>query len=325
VAVFVVSLVGAGNDWHKDRQFQKLNAQKDIIDIKVIRSGQQTLIKNTDIVVGDIMLLDTGDKVVADGYAVEVYGLTLDEASLTGEADPIKKGAAEGDAWIRSGTEVTEGSGRVLVVAVGENSEWGRTMSLVVGESGETPLQEKLGVLATAIGKVGFVIAVICFVVLMIRWIVENHGFPWNEFATGPLQFFIFAVTIIVVAVPEGLPLAVTISLAYSMGKMMKDNNFVRVLAACETMGGATAICSDKTGTLTENRMTVVEGWFAGVKHAMVPDVGQLLGTVKEEIVLNCALNSKVGSTIARHVMRNTWPFCLLCLVVYLTERKQNH
>lgn len=95
-----------------------------------------------------------------------------------------------------------------------------------------------------------------------------NKGFPMNQFAQGPLQFFIFGVTILVVAVPEGLPLAVTISLAYSMRKMMKDNNFVRVLAACETMGGATAICSDKTGTLTENRMTVVEGHFCGAKYS---------------------------------------------------------
>jgi len=297
VAVLVVSLVGAGNDWHKDRQFQKLNAQKDVIEIKVVRGGKQTLVKNTDIVVGDIMLLDTGDKVVADGYTLEVHGLTLDEASLTGEADPMKKGEEEGDPWVRSGTQVIEGSGRVLVVAVGENSEWGRTMSLVVGESGETPLQEKLGVLATAIGKIGFVIAVICFLVLMIRWMVENKGFPFSKFASGPLQFFIFGVTIIVVAVPEGLPLAVTISLAYSMGKMMKDNNFVRVLAACETMGGATAICSDKTGTLTENRMTVVEGWFAGKAYPTVPEPDELPQGVREEVERNCALNSKVCKT----------------------------
>ena len=297
IAVLVVSLVGAGNDWHKDRQFQKLNAQKDVIEIKVIRGGKQILVLNTDLVVGDLMMLDTGDKVVADGYTLEVHGLTLDEASLTGEADPMKKGLEGGDPWIRSGTQVTEGSGRVLLIAVGEHSEWGRTMALVVGESGETPLQEKLGVLATAIGKIGFVVALICFIVLMIRWMVEYQGFPLSEFASGPLEFFIFSVTIIVVAVPEGLPLAVTISLAYSMGKMMKDNNFVRVLAACETMGGATAICSDKTGTLTENRMTVVEGWFAGVKYPSLPAPDEVSAEWKEEIVRNCALNSKAFLT----------------------------
>lgn len=320
VAVLVVSLVGAGNDWHKDKQFKRLNAQKDIIDVKVVRDGQNMIIKNTQVLVGDIMLLDAGDKVVADGYVTQSFGLTLDEASLTGESDPAKK-AIDTDPWVRSGTQVTEGSGRILVTAVGQHSEWGRTMALVVGEVGETPLQEKLTVLASAIGKVGLVVAVISFVVLMIRWIVENKGFPFSKFATGPLQFFIFAITIVVVAVPEGLPLAVTISLAYSMGKMMKDNNFVRVLAACETMGGATAICSDKTGTLTENRMTVVEGWFAGVQTDNVPSLFASTSatsrspkrgespcpppplrhqqhvltspTARDIIVENCALNSK--------------------------------
>ncbi|EFN57544.1 hypothetical protein CHLNCDRAFT_6358, partial [Chlorella variabilis] len=294
VAVLVVSLVGAFNDWNKDRQFQKLNAQKDIIEVKVMRGGKELTIPNHDVVVGDVMLLDTGDKIIADGFTIEVHGLVVDEASLTGESDPVKKGAELGqEPWVRSGTQITEGSGRMLVLAVGEQSEWGRTMALVVGEVGETPLQEKLGWLATAIGKLGFIVAVICFFVLLIRWIIINKGFPMDQFSEGPLQFFIFAVTILVVAVPEGLPLAVTISLAYSMKKMMKDNNFVRVLAACETMGGATAICSDKTGTLTENRMTVVKGYFCGQMYAEVPPLSALPAGAREEIVTNVALNSK--------------------------------
>ncbi|KAL4452347.1 hypothetical protein ABPG75_008009 [Micractinium tetrahymenae] len=293
VAVLVVSLVGAFNDWNKDRQFQKLNAQKDIIDVKVIRGGQQLTIPNTDVVVGDVMLLDTGDKLVADGYVIEVHGLVVDEASLTGESDPVKKGPEPREPWVRSGTQVTEGSGRMLVLAVGEQSEWGRTMALVVGEASDTPLQGKLGALAAAIGKLGFIVAVICFIVLLIRWCIEEQGFPMSKFAEGPLEFFIFSVTILVVAVPEGLPLAVTISLAYSMKKMMKDQNFVRVMAACETMGGATAICSDKTGTLTENRMTVVKGYFCGKMYEEVPPLDQLPPQAGEEIVLNAALNSK--------------------------------
>ncbi|KAL4450031.1 hypothetical protein ABPG77_010700 [Micractinium sp. CCAP 211/92] len=293
VAVLVVSLVGAFNDWNKDRQFQKLNAQKDIIEVKVIRGGQQLTIPNTDVVVGDVMLLDTGDKIVADGYTIEVHGLVVDEASLTGESDPVKKGPEPKEPWVRSGTQVTEGSGRMLVLAVGEHSEWGRTMALVVGEASDTPLQEKLGALAAAIGKLGFIVAVVCFIVLLVRWCIEEQGFPMSKFAEGPLEFFIFSVTILVVAVPEGLPLAVTISLAYSMKKMMKDQNFVRVMAACETMGGATAICSDKTGTLTENRMTVVKGYFCGKMYDEVPSLDQLPSAAGEEIVLNAALNSK--------------------------------
>ena len=235
----------------------------------------------------------------------------------------------------------------MLVTAVGVNSEWGRTMALVVGETADTPLQEALTVLAAAVGKVGLFVGVLCFVVLLIRWIVENKGFPVALFAEGPLRFFIFAVTIVVVAVPEGLPLAVTISLAYSMRKMMKDNNFVvrregwgggggrrrghgrgawrsggrgqthprraprrppttpphsftlflqRVLAACETMGGATAICSDKTGTLTENRMTVVAARLGGHDAALArppPGRAALHPALAEAIELNCALNSK--------------------------------
>lgn len=293
VAVAVVSLVGAFNDWNKDRQFQKLNALKDIIEVKVVRGGQQLTVTNLDIVVGDVMLLEAGDKIIADGYTGEVHGLVVDEASLTGESDPVKKGGPGQECWVRSGTQVTEGSGRMLVLAVGENSEWGRTMALVVGEAGNTPLQEKLGWLATAIGKLGLVVAVVCFVVLLVRWCIQEQGFPLDKFSEGPLQFFIFAVTILVVAVPEGLPLAVTISLAYSMKKMMKDNCFVRVLSACETMGGATAICSDKTGTLTENRMTVVKGYFCGQMYKEVPPLATLPASAGDEIVLNAVLNSK--------------------------------
>lgn len=148
------------------------------------------------------------------------------------------------------------------------------------------------------------------------RWVIMNKGFPSDQIASGPLQFFIFAVTIVVVAVPEGLPLAVTISLAYSMRKMMRDNNFVRVLAACETMGGATAICSDKTGTLTENRMTVVSGWFPDQLWAQLPGRHDLSPSLLQHILLNVALNSKVGLRHAAHpagLACRSLPCCSLC------------
>lgn len=299
VAVLVVSLVSSGNDYQKDLQFRKLNAQKERVMIKVLRGGVDMLVLNTELVVGDVVRLITGDKVAADGVVLASQGLVIDEASLTGESDPIKK-SAEKDPWIRCGTQVSEGSGSMLVTAVGVHSEWGRTMALVVGEAGDTPLQQALTVLAQAVGKVGLGVGVLCFVVLLIRWIVENRGFPLAQFSEGPLRFFIFSITIIVVAVPEGLPLAVTISLAYSMRKMMKDNNFVRVLAACETMGGATAICSDKTGTLTENRMTVVAAKLGGAAAPLERPPPQSRGAVAggdagllNDLELNCALNSK--------------------------------
>ena len=241
----------------------------------------------------------TGDKIAADGVVLTSQGLVIDEASLTGESDPIKK-SAERDPWVRCGMQVSEGSGSMLVTAVGVHSEWGRTMALVVGEVGDTPLQQELTVLAQAVGKVGLGVGVLCFVVLLIRWCVENRGFPLAQFSEGPLRFFIFSITIIVVAVPEGLPLAVTISLAYSMRKMLKDNNFVRVLAACETMGGATAICSDKTGTLTENKMTVVAAKLGGAAAPLERPPPQSREAVAggdkaliNDLELNCALNSK--------------------------------
>eukprot|EP00891_Asterochloris_glomerata_P004702 jgi/Astpho2/4702/fgenesh1_pg.00067_%23_185_t len=290
IAVAVVSLVGAGNDYQKDIQFRKLNAKKDELQIKVVRDAKEVLIPNTDLVVGDLVLLVTGDKIVADGLCVESHGLVADEASLTGESDPLKKGPE--DPFCRAGTQVSEGSGSMVVIAVGLNSEYGKTMSLVMTEAEDTPLQETLAVLAAAIGKAGLFVAVVCFCVLLIRWCVANQGFPVDKIVTGPLAFFIFGVTIVVVAVPEGLPLAVTISLAYSMKKMMKDNNFVRVMAACETMGGATAICSDKTGTLTENRMTVVEGWFAGTKYSKPPTMADLPEKAQDVISNNISVNS---------------------------------
>mmetsp|Transcript_211 Transcript_211/g.228 ORF Transcript_211/g.228 Transcript_211/m.228 type:complete len:653 (-) Transcript_211:390-2348(-) len=298
IAVLIVTMVGAGNDYSKDIQFRKLNAKKDDVEVKVVRNGVNELISNTQVVVGDVLILDTGDKVCADGLTVKSFGLTIDEASLTGESDPMKKGvfgAGSDDSWVRSGTQVTEGSGSILVLAVGEQSEWGKTLALVSNAGSEdTPLQEKLETLAGAIGKAGMVVAVVCFIAQLIKWCVDNKGFPIKRINdNGPIQFLLYSITIVVVAVPEGLPLAVTISLAYSMKKMMKDNNFVRVLAACETMGGATAICSDKTGTLTENRMTVVEGWFAGTMFDRLPKLEEISPTAREILVLNSAVNSK--------------------------------
>ncbi|KAJ9507543.1 hypothetical protein QJQ45_019083, partial [Haematococcus lacustris] len=294
IAVIIVISVGAGNDWQKDRQFRKLNAQKDAIRISVVRNGEQCMVPHTSIVVGDVLLLTAGDKVVADGIALESFGLVVDEASLTGEGDPIHKNRDE-DPWVRSGTTVTEGNGKMLVSAVGPESEWGKIMSMVSEEGGgATPLQAKLEVVAAAVGKVGLGVAIACFIALLVKWCVENKGFPIKEINNnGPVQFFLYAITIIVVAVPEGLPLAVTISLAYSMRKMMKDNNFVRVLAACETMGGATAICSDKTGTLTENRMTVVKGWFCGAMHDDVPAPEALPQEAVQALGINVAMTSK--------------------------------
>ena len=276
-AVLVVSTVGAFNDWRRDRQFHKLNSQKDVIVVTVVRNGgKSALVVNTDVVVGDVIRIGQGNKVVADGVLLEGTGVVADESAMTGESKPVRKTAltangvrleaGAGDPFLVAGTKIVEGRGTMLVTAVGERSTWGRMLDMVVKDPEPTPLQVKLQRLADFIAKFGFGAAILCFVVLMVRWMIQEKGFPVSKISEGPLEYFIFAVTILVVAIPEGLPLAVTISLAYAMKKMMKDHNFVRVMAACETMGGATVICSDKTGTLTQNRMTVSTGMFGSAQ-----------------------------------------------------------
>eukprot|EP00193_Tetraselmis_chui_P001343 CAMPEP_0177757266 /NCGR_PEP_ID=MMETSP0491_2-20121128/3551_1 /TAXON_ID=63592 /ORGANISM="Tetraselmis chuii, Strain PLY429" /LENGTH=954 /DNA_ID=CAMNT_0019272905 /DNA_START=321 /DNA_END=3185 /DNA_ORIENTATION=+ len=292
-AVLVVVGVGAGNDYHKELQFRKLNAAKDILQTKVVRGGQQLVVESPGLVVGDIVILETGDKIPADGIIVPPYRmLSIDESALTGESDAVHKSAEE--PFIISGSQVVEGEGRMMVLAVGARTEWGRLLALTGGETDSTPLQEKLTGVAALVAKVGLSVAVACFIVLFIFLCVEIGAFPtsgaqWMEV----LDFFLYAVTIVVVAVPEGLPLAVTISLAYSMRKMMADNNFVRHLAACETMGGATCICTDKTGTLTENRMTVVEAWLGGGHLRRAPTTADMpTDEVFNSLTVGIATNS---------------------------------
>ncbi|KAJ4458401.1 ion-transporting P-type ATPase [Paratrimastix pyriformis] len=275
VAVAIVGLVTASNDWSKDRQFRKLNERKTDIPIKVTRDGQHTQqISIFDLVVGDVVELTSGDTVPADGLFLDGYNLEIDESSMTGEAATIKKSNKK--PFLLSGTFVTEGLGRMLVLCVGVNTEWGQTLSrLADDDEDETPLQEALDDMSKTIGKIGLVAAVLTFIALCLQNFLPYAFDPslWNTGFYGKLvSYLIMAITIVVVAVPEGLPLAVTISLAYSMRRMMQDQNLVRNLSACETMGSATNICSDKTGTLTENRMTVTQAWIATKAFSKVWD-----------------------------------------------------
>eukprot|EP00762_Andalucia_godoyi_P006904 ANDGO_08331.mRNA.1 Putative calcium-transporting ATPase 11 len=265
IAVLLVAFVTAGNNYSKERQFKALNKVKENRLIKVIRGGKRAVISTHDLCVGDVIILDSGDQVPADGVLIDGFNVATDESAMTGETDLVKKSRHDAP-FLLSGTQVADGTGRMLVLAVGENSEWGLTVAKLVKDPEDTPLQIKLDALATQIGKAGFVVAILVFLVLAISYTIRaSTNDSWSgESSNAFVNFFLISVTIVVVAVPEGLPLAVTIALAYSMKKMMKDNNFVRHLSACETMGGATTICSDKTGTLTENRMTVVKGYFAG-------------------------------------------------------------
>lgn len=215
-----------------------------------------------NLVVGDIVVLEGGDKIPADGIYIQGDSCEANEASLTGEPEDIRKGTAS-DPFLLSGCAVTHGGCQMLTIAVGAESRWGRIKSRLATEAENTPLQDKLDTMAKHIGIVGGGAALLTLIAMLIQFFVGRSD---EDAATFIIDAFIIAVTIIVVAVPEGLPLAVTISLAFSTKKMLADQNLIRVLAACETMGNATNICSDKTGTLTENRMTVVEAWLQG-KH----------------------------------------------------------
>lgn len=271
----VVVLVASVNDWQKDRQFQALNAIKDDISVAVIRDGKQSLVSIFNIVVGDVVELSVGDVICSDGLFLSGNDLKVNEASLTGESDDLKKGEysfAE-DGSLRScpflfgGTQVMEGNARMLVVAVGVNSYSGSAAKLMSEEEEEDSiLQQQLNRMTKIISFLGLGAGLIVIFVLGIRMAIDfgtkvkgyEDGWANERHPRELLRFFITAITVIVVAIPEGLPLAVTISLAFSVKKMLADMNLVRHLSACETMGGATTICSDKTGTLTMNRMTVM-------------------------------------------------------------------
>lgn len=276
VAIFVVTFVGALNDYQKERQFIKLNRKKEQRNVKVIRSGKSQEISVYDILVGDIMHLEPGDLIPVDGIFIEGHNVKCDESSATGESDIIRKTPADEvfhaienhqnlkkmDPFILSGGKVSEGVGTFLVTSVGVNSSYGKTLMSLQDEGQTTPLQSKLNILAEYIAKLGLAAGLLLFVVLFIKFLVELKNIEGGSQGKGQrfLQIFIVAVTIIVVAVPEGLPLAVTLALAFATTRMLKDNNLVRLLRACETMGNATTVCSDKTGTLTQNKMTVVAG-----------------------------------------------------------------
>ncbi|KAI9318809.1 PMCA-type calcium-translocating P-type ATPase [Dichotomocladium elegans] len=275
VAVLIVVLVGSVNDFQKERQFRKLNAKKEDRELKATREGMVCMISIHDIQVGDILHLEPGDIVAADGIFIEGHNLKCDESAATGESDAVRKQSwkicqppnaekrSQPDPFILSGSKIVEGVGTYLVTGVGIHSYHGRTMMSLRSEAESTPLQEKLNRLASMIAKLGSAAGLLMLVVLLIRYFVNwRYGIPTvaTQIVMELMKILIVVVTIVVVAVPEGLPLAVTLALAYATSRMIKDNNLVRVLAACETMGNATTICSDKTGTLTQNRMTVVAG-----------------------------------------------------------------
>lgn len=276
VAVVIVVLVTGLNDYRREKQFVVLNAKKEDRQVKAIRSGKSVMISVFDVMVGDVLHLESGDSVPADGILIDGHGIKCDESSATGESDAMRKtggqevwnriqvGTATSklDPFIISGSKVLEGVGTYLVTSVGINSSFGKIMVSLQTENEDTPLQVKLANMANWIGYIGTTAAGLLFFVLLIRFLAGLSGSTLSPAMKGSafLDILIVAITIIVVAVPEGLPVAVTLALSFATKKMLSENNLVRHLKACETMGNATTICSDKTGTLTQNKMTVVAG-----------------------------------------------------------------
>ncbi|PPQ77122.1 hypothetical protein CVT25_010816 [Psilocybe cyanescens] len=284
IAISIVVIVGSVNDWQKERQFKALNERKEERGVKVIRDGIEKVIDIKEVVVGDIALLEPGEIVPCDGIFLSGHNIKCDESGATGESDAIKKvsyhelieyhrkalaagqdpHAGHTDCFMISGSKILEGVGKYVVVAVGTKSFNGRIMMALRGDTENTPLQLKLNALAELIAKIGSVAGAILFFSLMIRYFVQlgqnNPVRNANEKGIAFVNILIIAVTLVVVAVPEGLPLAVTLALAFATKRMTYENLLVRVLGSCETMANASVICTDKTGTLTQNSMTVVAG-----------------------------------------------------------------
>ncbi|XP_058180914.1 calcium-transporting ATPase 2, plasma membrane-type-like [Rhododendron vialii] len=262
-SILLVVFVTAISDYRQSLQFRDLDKEKKKISIQVTRNGYRQKMSIYDLLPGDIVHLSIGDQVPADGLFVSGFSVVIDESSLTGESEPVMVTAEH--PFLLSGTKVQDGSCKMMITTVGMRTQWGKLMAtLSEGGDDETPLQVKLNGVATIIGKIGLFFAIVTFAVLVqkmfSRKLLEGTQWSWcGDDALEMLEYFAIAVTIVVVAVPEGLPLAVTLSLAFAMKKMMNDKALVRHLAACETMGSATTICSDKTGTLTTNHMTVVK------------------------------------------------------------------
>jgi len=269
VTVLIIINVQAGLDYKRERLFDSLSKKLQASNLRfVVRGGRQIQVTDDQIVVGDLMSFNAhmAATISCDGVLVSGNGVKADESALTGEPEPIEKSKER--PFMISGTQVNQGQGTMLVIAVGEHSIAGKIKKAVYnsGEGEKSPLFAKLDRMATLIGYVGMTVALICFVAKMINDFAVEQG---DKDLKKIMHNILYAIGILAVAIPEGLPLALTISLAFSSNKLSYHSNLVKTLDSCETMGSATTICTDKTGTLTANRMTVRGAHVAGVMLAV--------------------------------------------------------
>ena len=269
-AILLATCVGFGFEWDARRRFRRLNRVNDDIPVKVMRGGKIGEIPRRDVVVGDVAYIESGETIPADGELVEAISLKINESTLTGEPEVDKtvdpahfdaEATYPSNAVLR-GTTVADGYGVMVVTAVGDRTEAGRvTEQSTVASDEPTPLDRQLTRLSQLIGRVGIALSALIFCVMLGKAIFAGDllAQDWATIFQRVLHVFMLSVAIIVMAVPEGLPMSITLSLAMSMRRMLKTNNLVRKMHACETMGAVTVICTDKTGTLTQNRMHVEE------------------------------------------------------------------
>lgn len=277
VGIYIAILLATGLafvfELKADREFALLNQVNDDEPVQVIRNGHPTEVPRKDVVTGDVVIVTTGSEIPADGFLLEAVSLSVDESSLTGE--PVCHKTTDESQFdpeatfpsdhVMRGTKVMEGHGMMQVTAVGDSTENGKVFTAAqIDNSVKTPLNEQLDGLGRLVTRMSYVVAALIVAGRMIMFFVTVPDFDWVHFLTFTLQTLMVAVALIVVSVPEGLPMAVTLSLAYSMRRMLKTKNLVRKLHACETMGATTVICTDKTGTLTQNQMQVSHTDFFG-------------------------------------------------------------
>ncbi len=351
IGIFVAILLATGLAFYfelkADKEFTILNQVNDDEPVEVIRNGNATKVPKRDVVVGDIVILSTGAEIPADGELLESVSLNVDESTLTGEPlchKSVNKEDFDNEATyptncVKKGTKVMEGHGIFRVTEVGDKTENGKILLSVLGKNVDgkeatpserqievaqklaekneissnvkTPLNEQLDGLSDLITKLSYGFAAFVVIGRLIVYFLGDNSMEWAHITAYILQTLMIAVTLIVVAVPEGLPMAVTLSLAYSMRRMLKTNNLVRKMHACETMGATTVICTDKTGTLTQNQMSVSDIKFYGLASQMI-GADPKSGIIKEGIVLNSTATLDLSNPSRPSVLGNPTEGALL-------------
>ena len=290
VSVILVAGTQAQVDYSQQKSFIEINKLKNTFEINVVRAGEELRIQNTELLVGDVLSLKNGDRVAADCLYISGHNLKIDNSQETGESVAIE--ITPEKPFVLGGAAVESGDAHMLVCAVGENTQSGINMMKIQKMSAKqekSPLEKKIEKVSKQVTLIGLAGASLTFVMLLIMWITEIVKVKWQKkFINDLMEDLMVGMTIFICAVPESLPLSVTFSLGLSMKWMVKDNIFVRHLSACETMGGATTVCSDKTGTLTQNNMTVVKFFMGGKDHEgypeLTPEIKKLLS---EAIAVN--------------------------------------